>query len=635
MAEWQDSPILTVNDLSVQFGASTVIENLSFQVFPGRTLAIVGESGSGKSVTSQTIMRLADMSGASYPSGQILYSPSVDGGQELLSLSQAEMRAIRGKEIAMIFQEPMTSLNPVFTIGDQLCEALLLHEQMSKSDAVKESQKLLEMVRLPDAAEMLKRYPHQLSGGMRQRVMIAMALACKPKILIADEPTTALDVTIQAQILAIISDLQKELNMAVIFITHDMGVVAEIADDVVVMWKGKKVEQGEVRDVFARPRHVYTQALLNAVPRLGSMTGRKHPCRFPVMVIDGGKLKVVGEEKEQDTAKYNDAPLLRVRNLVTRFDTKKNFWGRTTHRVHAVEQVSFDIYPGETLALVGESGSGKSTIGRTIQQLQRATSGDIEFEGRALSARSKAEQSRLRQEIQYIFQDPFASLDPRKTVGYSIAEPIRTHHLLSSDKAIEQRVGELLERVGLSAEHAKRYPHEFSGGQRQRICIARALASKPKLIIADEALSALDVSIQAQIINLFMELQEEFGIAYLFISHDMAVVEKISHRVVVLYLGQIAELGSRQQVLETPTHPYTQKLLSAVPVADPTLQRKHVRLTDDIPSPVRAVGDEPAAVQHVEISPGHFVAEIPKEGMFQPIVDGEYVYEETHTETLA
>ncbi|MCG6340606.1 ABC transporter ATP-binding protein [Vibrio fluvialis] len=635
MAEWQDSPILTVNDLSVQFGASTVIENLSFQVFPGRTLAIVGESGSGKSVTSQTIMRLADMSGASYPSGQILYSPSVDGGQELLSLSQAEMRAIRGKEIAMIFQEPMTSLNPVFTIGDQLCEALLLHEQMSKSDAVKESQKLLEMVRLPDAAEMLKRYPHQLSGGMRQRVMIAMALACKPKILIADEPTTALDVTIQAQILAIISDLQKELNMAVIFITHDMGVVAEIADDVVVMWKGKKVEQGEVRDVFARPRHVYTQALLNAVPRLGSMTGREHPCRFPVMVIDGGKLKVVGEEKEQDTAKYNDAPLLRVRNLVTRFDTKKNFWGRTTHRVHAVEQVSFDIYPGETLALVGESGSGKSTIGRTIQQLQRATSGDIEFEGRALSARSKTEQSRLRQEIQYIFQDPFASLDPRKTVGYSIAEPIRTHHLLSSDKAIEQRVGELLERVGLSAEHAKRYPHEFSGGQRQRICIARALASKPKLIIADEALSALDVSIQAQIINLFMELQEEFGIAYLFISHDMAVVEKISHRVAVLYLGQIAELGSRQQVLETPTHPYTQKLLSAVPVADPTLQRKHVRLTGDIPSPVRAVGDEPAAVQHVEISPGHFVAEIPKEGMFQPIVDGEYVYEETHTETLA
>ncbi|EKO3904332.1 ABC transporter ATP-binding protein [Vibrio fluvialis] len=635
MAEWQDSPILTVNDLSVQFGASTVIENLSFQVFPGRTLAIVGESGSGKSVTSQTIMRLADMSGASYPSGQILYSPSVDGGQELLSLSQAEMRSIRGKEIAMIFQEPMTSLNPVFTIGDQLCEALLLHEQMSKSDAVKESQKLLEMVRLPDAAEMLKRYPHQLSGGMRQRVMIAMALACKPKILIADEPTTALDVTIQAQILAIISDLQKELNMAVIFITHDMGVVAEIADDVVVMWKGKKVEQGEVRDVFARPRHVYTQALLNAVPRLGSMTGREYPCRFPVMVIDDGKLKVVGEEKEQDTAKYNDAPLLRVRNLVTRFDTKKNFWGRTTHRVHAVEQVSFDIYPGETLALVGESGSGKSTIGRTIQQLQRATSGDIEFEGRALSARSKTEQSRLRQEIQYIFQDPFASLDPRKTVGYSIAEPIRTHRLLSSDKTIEQRVGELLERVGLSAEHAKRYPHEFSGGQRQRICIARALASKPKLIIADEALSALDVSIQAQIINLFMELQEEFGIAYLFISHDMAVVEKISHRVAVLYLGQIAELGSRQQVLETPTHPYTQKLLSAVPVADPTLQRKHVRLTGDIPSPVRAVGDEPAAVQHVEISPGHFVAEIPKEGMFQPIVDGEYVYEETHTETLA
>ncbi|MFB9137053.1 ABC transporter ATP-binding protein [Vibrio olivae] len=625
MTDRQDAPILRVEDLTVQFGDNTVIENLSFDVHQGRTLAIVGESGSGKSVTSQTIMRLADMAGASYQSGQIHFQSATQPSQDLLSLSQSQMRGIRGKDIAMIFQEPMTSLNPVFTIGDQLCEALLLHEKLTKAQALAESQKLLDMVRLPDSSEMLKRYPHQLSGGMRQRVMIAMALACKPQILIADEPTTALDVTIQAQILAIIADLQKELDMAVIFITHDMGVVAEIADDVVVMWQGRKIEQGKVQQVFAKPKHAYTQALLNAVPKLGSMTGRRHPCRFPVMVLENEQLKVVGEEKEQDTARYDMAPLLRVKDLITRFDTKKNFWGRTTHRVHAVENVSFDIYPGETLALVGESGSGKSTIGRTIQQLQKATSGNIEFEGRSIEHRSNAEQSRLRQDIQYIFQDPYASLDPRKTVGYSIAEPIRTHHLLSSRKQIDERVAELLERVGLRPEHAARYPHEFSGGQRQRICIARALASNPKLIIADEALSALDVSIQAQIINLFMELQEEFGIAYLFISHDMAVVEKISHRVAVLYLGQIAEIGNRQQVLETPTHPYTQKLLSAVPVADPTLQRTHVRLTGDIPSPVRQVGDEPKAVTHIEINPGHWVARTPQEGAKQSDINGDYV----------
>ncbi len=627
MTERLNSPILKIEDLTVQFGNNIVIENLSFDVHQGRTLAIVGESGSGKSVTSQTIMRLADMAGASYVSGQVNYHSMSGNKLDLLSLTQTDMRAIRGKEIAMIFQEPMTSLNPVFTIGDQLCEALLLHEKLTKSQALDESQKLLEMVRLPDSKEMLKRYPHQLSGGMRQRVMIAMALACKPKILIADEPTTALDVTIQAQILAIIADLQKELDMAVIFITHDMGVVAEIADDVVVMWKGKKVEQGSVQQVFDSPQHAYTQALLNAVPKLGSMSGRQHPCRFPVMILDNDQLTVVGEETEQDTAHYDQAPLLRVSDLVTRFDTKKNFWGKVTHRVHAVEKVSFDIYPGETLALVGESGSGKSTIGRTIQQLQKATSGNIEFEGRSLQDRTKAEQSRLRQEIQYIFQDPYASLDPRKTVGYSIAEPIRTHKLLKSNKEIEERVGELLERVGLTREHAQRYPHEFSGGQRQRICIARALASKPKLIIADEALSALDVSIQAQIINLFMELQEEFGIAYLFISHDMAVVEKISHRVAVLYLGQIAEIGSRQQVLETPTHPYTQKLLSAVPVADPSLQRTHTRLTGEIPSPVRAVGDEPLPVKHEEVSPGHLVAQAAKDGLVQLNINGEYVNE--------
>jgi glutathione transport system ATP-binding protein len=603
-----NSQILTVKNLSVEFGSSRVINDLSFTVNQGRTLAIVGESGSGKSVTSQSIMRLAETTGAHYPSGQILFSTD-EGEIDLLSLSQEKMRTIRGKDIAMIFQEPMTSLNPVFTIGDQISESLSLHKKLSKAEALKESVKLLKMVRLPDAEDMLKRYPHQLSGGMRQRVMIAMALACRPKVLIADEPTTALDVTIQAQILTILHDLQKELNMAVIFITHDMGVVAEIADDVVVMWKGQKVEHGPVKEIFASPQHPYTKALLSAVPKLGSMTGQPFPKRFPITIMENEHSRLVGEETTQDTARYDEAPLLSVRDLVTRFDSKKSFWGSVTHRVHAVEKVSFDIYRGETLALVGESGSGKSTIGRTIQQLQKATSGEISFEDTPFASMSKADKQRLRQEIQYIFQDPLASLDPRKTIGFSIAEPIKTHDLIRGESKIQQRVHELLERVGLTAEHAKRYPHQFSGGQRQRICIARALASNPKLIIADEALSALDVSIQAQIINLFMELQEEHGIAYLFISHDMAVVEKMSHRVAVLYLGQVAELGSRQQVLETPTHPYTQRLLSAVPVADPTINRNLGRLSGEIPSPVRHVNDEPRILPHKEVAPGHFVAD--------------------------
>ena len=630
MADVTQSAILSVKNLSVSFGESQVISDLSFDVTPGRTLAIVGESGSGKSVTSQSIMRLADIGGARYTSGKILYTHQ-GNTLDLLALSQEQMLQVRGKEIAMIFQEPMTSLNPVFTIGDQLSEALLLHEKLTKAQAMAESERLLELVRMPDAHDMLARYPHQLSGGMRQRVMIAMALACKPKVLIADEPTTALDVTIQAQILSIIADLQKSLNMAVIFITHDMGVVAEIADDVVVMWQGNKVEQGEVKQLFAEPKHPYTQALLSAVPKLGSMVGRANPYQFPVTVMRDNELVSIGAEVEQNTARYDQEPLLQVNDLVTQFITKKNFWGRATHKVHAVESVSFNIYPGETLSLVGESGSGKSTIGRTIQQLQQATSGSICFEGRQLDRLSPQEQHRLKRDVQYIFQDPFASLDPRKTVGFSIAEPIRTHHLIRDEKAIQARVAQLLERVGLQAEHAKRYPHEFSGGQRQRICIARALASEPKLIIADEALSALDVSIQAQIINLFMELQQEFGIAYLFISHDMAVVEKMSHRVAVLYLGQIVELGKRAQVFDSPTHPYTQKLLSAVPVADPTQRKQHLLINGDIPSPVHEVGYQPPQLEYTQVSEGHYVASVPKDGAFYNLQNGEYLNDEAKT----
>ena len=597
------TPLLSVEDLSVEFGESRVVDGLSFIVEAGKTTAVVGESGSGKSVTSLSTMRLADMMGAKFASGRIMFD-----GKDLLKASQKEMRSIRGKEIAMIFQEPMTSLNPVFTIGDQLCEVLMLHEKLSKSAAMAEAQRLLDMVRLPDSSALLHRFPHQLSGGMRQRVMIAMALACRPKLLIADEPTTALDVTIQAQILNIMRDLQKKLGMGMVFITHDMGVVAEMADNVVVMWKGKKVEEGPVREIFANPQHPYTRALLSAVPRLGSMTGEEFPKRMPLTVLQDGEPVVVGEERVQNTAKYDDKPLLSVRDLFVRFDVRKNLFGKATHRCSAVQKVSFDIHAGETLALVGESGSGKSTIGRTIQQLQAAVSGEISFNGRSFSAMSAAERFRMRQEVQYIFQDPFASLDPRKTVGFSIAEPINTHGLINDPKAVRRRVDELLERVGLGSEHASRYPHEFSGGQRQRVCIARALASDPKLIIADEALSALDVSIQAQIINLFMDLQAERGLAYLFISHDMAVVEKMSHRVAVLYLGQIMEMGSRQQVFETPTHDYTRRLLSAVPVADPTIERQGAIMEGEIPNPVRRVGDEPAIFAHEEINPGHFIA---------------------------
>ncbi|MCJ7799181.1 MAG: ABC transporter ATP-binding protein, partial [Polaromonas sp.] len=537
-------PLLSVRSLAVEFeapgGRFRAVDGLSFDVTAGRTLAIVGESGSGKSVTSQAIMRRTDYSGGKIVAGQVLFQSPGSGMLDLTHASDDTLRAIRGNEIAMIFQEPMTSLNPVFTIGNQIAETLILHQGLTPLQARVQARALLDKVRLPDAERLLDTYPHALSGGMRQRAMIAMALACQPALLIADEPTTALDVTIQAQILNIIRELQRDLNTAVMFITHDMGVVAQMADDVVVMWRGRQVEHGTVDQIFNAPQHPYTRALLAAVPRLGSMRGQALPKRMPLIVLEGDELRETGTEQIQDTVDHR-APLLSVDKLSTRFDVARSLLGRVTHRVHAVEAVSLEIYPGETLALVGESGSGKSTIGKTLQQLVESTSGAIRFNGRDIATLGTAGKRQLRQDIQYIFQDPYASLDPRKTVGFSIAEPIYTHRLLSDPKAIQRRLAELLECVGLKPEHASRYPHEFSGGQRQRVCIARALACNPKLVIADESVSALDVSIQAQIIDLLMALQAERGLSYLFITHDMAVVEKISHRVAVMYLGQIVE----------------------------------------------------------------------------------------------
>jgi glutathione transport system ATP-binding protein len=606
-------PLLSVRSLSVEFdvpgGRFKAVDGLSFDVHAGRTLAVVGESGSGKSVTSQAIMRLTDYSGGHIVNGEVLFQSPSSGAMDLTRADGDTLRRIRGNEIAMIFQEPMTSLNPVFTIGNQIAEALILHQDMNPAQARTQALALLNKVRLPDAERLVDSYPHSLSGGMRQRVMIAMALSCQPALLIADEPTTALDVTIQAQILNIVRELQRDLNTAVMFITHDMGVVAQMADDVVVMWRGRQVEKGTVEQIFNAPQHPYTRALLSAVPRLGSLRGQPLPKRTPLIALDGDTLREIGTEQVQDTVDHS-APLLSVDKLTTRFDVGHTLLGRVTHRVHAVEQVSLDIYPGETLALVGESGSGKSTIGKTLQQLVPATAGTVRFNGQDIQSLGAAGRQRLKQEIQYIFQDPFAALDPRKTIGFSIAEPIHTHRLLSGAEPVQKRLAELLNDVGLRPEHLQRYPHELSGGQRQRVCIARALACNPQLIIADESVSALDVSIQAQIIDLLMALQAQRKLSYLFITHDMAVVEKISHRVAVMYLGQIVEIGSRQDIFENPQHPYTKKLLAAVPVAEPGRHIDARLIEGEIPSPVRKVGNEPAILRFRDVARGHRVAEV-------------------------
>jgi glutathione transport system ATP-binding protein len=601
--------VLDVSNLNVEFRQekqlTQAVRNLSFTLKRGETLAIVGESGSGKSVTAMSLLRLLETSGGEVSCDHMLLTRRNGERVDLSTLSASRLHSVRGADIAMIFQEPMTSLNPVFPVGEQIAESIRLHQGLDKEAALAEARRMLDLVRIPESQAILSRFPHQLSGGMRQRVMIAMALSCRPAVLIADEPTTALDVTIQAQILQLIAVLQKEMAMGVIFITHDMGVVADVADRVLVMYQGEAVETGTVEQIFSVPQHPYTQSLLAAVPRLGAMNGRDLPRRFPLMTPQNPH--VHEEETEQDTVVPGE-PILQVRDLVARFPIRSGILNRVTREVHAVEGVSFDLWPGETLSLVGESGSGKSTTGRALLRLVESQSGQITFKGERIDTLPANKLQPLRRDIQFIFQDPYASLDPRQTVGYSIMEPLRVHGIMSEEEA-QRRVLWLLERVGLKPEHAWRYPHQFSGGQRQRICIARALALNPRVVVADESVSALDVSIRAQIINLLLDLQREMGIAFLFISHDMAVVERISHRVAVMYLGQIVEIGPRRSVFENPQHPYTRKLMTAVPVADPSHHRaQRVLLSDEIPSNIHKRGDTVERVQLHNVSAGHYVA---------------------------
>ncbi|TPN78595.1 ABC transporter ATP-binding protein [Mesorhizobium sp. CU2] len=544
--------VLTVDNLSVDAltpgGARRVIDGISFALAPGETLCLAGESGSGKSVTALSIMRLLPRASLRIAGGDIRLER-----QSLPRLSERAMRDVRGGEIAMIFQEPMTSLNPVHSIGAQLTEAIRIHQGAEGSSVEQRARDMLDVVHISDSARRMKQYPHELSGGMRQRVMIAMALSCRPKVLLADEPTTALDVTVQAQILKLMRELKREFGTAIILITHDMGVVAEMADRVAVMRDGRIVEAGPVLEIFERPQADYTRELLAAVPRLGAFAGTDAPPRVTATA--------------RPPAPNGAAPVLSVKNLVVDYGASSNLFRRLAAEAPAVQDVSFDIMPGRTLGLVGESGSGKSTTGKAVLGLV-PFAGSVTIAGTSIQGLSAGAMRPVRRAAQMIFQDPYASLDPRMTVGAAIAEPLVIHGIGSkSDR--RERVASLLARVGLAADHASRYPHEFSGGQRQRICIARALALEPKLIVADESVAALDVSVRARVLDLMLELQETLGLAYLFISHDMAVVERMSHDVAVMRGGRIVEAGPRRAVLSSPREDYTRELIAAVPIPDP------------------------------------------------------------------
>lgn len=593
--------VLDVTGLNVAFRRgkvwSPVVKGIDFSVSKGETLAIVGESGSGKSVSAMSIMGLLPAR-----SSQVSGSAKLLG-QELLTLSEPEMAKIRGNKIAMIFQEPMTSLNPVMTIGDQIAEPLRLHRSLDKAQARAEALRLMDKVRIPAAAQRFNDYPHQFSGGMRQRVMIAMALACNPSVLIADEPTTALDVTIQAQILELIKELQTQEQMAVVFITHDMGVVAEIADRTLVMYRGDMVENGSTPSIFSAPSQSYTKALLSAVPELGSMSGSTLPQPFPIYDAKLGSCVPIPPLK--DSVRHSATPLLEVSNLAVRFDVRSSFLKRVTGRVHAVENVSFSLLPGETLGIVGESGCGKSTTGRLITGLLKPTAGEIKIEGQEVSKIASLERAR---KIQMVFQDPYSSLNPRQTVMQALTEPLRVHGMANQVEAEAIALG-LLKKVGLPPESAMRLPHEFSGGQRQRICIARALALRPGTIVADEAVSALDVSVKVQIVNLLLELQQELDLGFVFISHDMAVVERISHRVAVMYMGEIVEIGPRSEVFSNPKHPYTRRLLDAVPIPDPARRQTRRIAAKELRTPFKTHDFVPPVRTYLQASPGHLYME--------------------------
>ena len=569
-----------VTEFHTEGNVVKAVNNVSFTLNRGETVGIVGESGSGKSVTSLSAMRLIPAPPGKISSGEIIFHKKDNTTTDLLKISEEDMRTYRGNDIAMIFQEPMTSLNPVFKCGDQVMEAIMLHQNLSKTEAKKLTIKLFKEVQLPTPERIFDTYPHQISGGQKQRVMIAMAMSCKPSVLIADEPTTALDVTVQKTILHLMQNLQKEHNMGIMFITHDLGVIAELADKVVVMYRGKIVEQGNVWDIFTNPKHPYTKGLLACRPPLNKRY-RFLPTVSDFMKIDNdGKIVDTGVsisdftknleinntvQQEKNKLIYKKKPVLTLKNLKTFFPVRNGFFGGITNYVKAVNNVSFDVFPGETLGLVGESGCGKTTIGRSILRLEEPTEGQIIYNGKDITKMNADELRSFRKEVQIIFQDPYSSLNPRMTIGNAIMEPMQVHNIFENDEQRKEKVKELLKKVSLDPSHFYRYPHEFSGGQRQRIGIARALAVNPKFIICDESVSALDVSVQAQVLNLLNDLKNELGLTYIFISHDLSVVKYMSNRMVVMQEGKIEEQGDSDEIYNSPKTSYTKKLIDAVP----------------------------------------------------------------------
>jgi len=562
-------PLLQIKDFSVDFisesGITPAVKNISFNINHGETVAIVGESGSGKTVTSLSILQLLPSPPAKYKSGEILFSKDGKNVVDILQLHEKELRKIRGNNISMIFQEPMTSLNPVKTCGKQVIEAMRIHNNISLKEAEEKTIDLFAKVKLPDPASIAKRFPHEISGGQKQRVMIAMAISCHPSLLIADEPTTALDVTVQKAILQLIKELQVQQNMSVIYITHDLGLVAEIADRVIVMYKGEVVETGDIKDIFVNPKHPYTKALLSCRPD-ASAKGKRLPVISDFLTVEEeiSIQKPLVRTENHDNHHFREI-LLEVKNLKVYFPVNKNFFGKVLKEFKAVDDVSFTVEKGETVGLVGESGCGKTTLGRALLRLIEPTSGNIFFNGKNIAQIPTGELRKMRKDIQIIFQDPYGSLNPRLTIGEAINEPMKIHAILPNQKERKEKIIDLLEKVDLKPEYFNRYPHEFSGGQRQRICIARALGLNPDFIICDESVSALDVSVQAQVLNLLNDLKEELGFTCIFISHDLSVVHYISNRIMVMNKGRIEETGSADQIYFHPKNEYTQNLISAIP----------------------------------------------------------------------